>query len=353
MLLWSQLLLSLMSRNFNQILQATQSYLSQTNPNMVRQARYDALFVRAYLFIKTMVIYLIALVFLGWSFLRSGRWAYGWSWLLMLGGWALHSSGLLIRMVLDGRPPVTNLYSSAVFVGWGVVGMGLLLSRRFQHGTLMVAAIVMGVLSLVVAHHLSTIGDTMPVMQAVLDTNFWLATHVVIITMGYSAMLLAAFTAVMYVLRGVLTSSLSLSEEARLYRVTLGVVSIGLVCSFLGTMLGGIWADQSWGRFWGWDPKENGALMIVLWGAIMLHARLAGVVHARGFLTLAIGGGMVTIFSWFGVNMLGVGLHSYGFIERSLTGYIASNVFLLVVMAGGCLPRRYWRSRAGLSVLEG
>jgi hypothetical protein len=114
--------------------------------------------------------------------------------------------------------------------------------------------------------------------------------------------------------------------------------------SFVGTVLGGIWADQSWGRFWGWDPKENGALLIVLWNAIILHARWGGLVRDRGIMNLAIFGNIVTSFSWFGVNMLGIGLHSYGFMDAAfvwLRLFIGSQ---LVLIGLGLLPLSLWRS---------
>ena len=109
-------------------------------------------------------------------------------------------------------------------------------------------------------------------------------------------------------------------------------------------MLGCIWADQSWGRFWGWDPKENGALIIVLWNVLILHARMGGLVRERGIMNLAIAGNIVTAWSWFGVNMLGVGLHSYGFMGKAfwwLTGFVISQLLLIGL---GSLPLRYWRS---------
>ncbi|HEU4382155.1 MAG TPA: cytochrome c biogenesis protein CcsA, partial [Anaeromyxobacteraceae bacterium] len=113
-----------------------------------------------------------------------------------------------------------------------------------------------------------------------------------------------------------------------------------------GTVLGGIWADQSWGRFWGWDPKENGALLIVLWNALILHARWGGYVRDRGIMAMAIAGNVITSLSWFGVNMLGVGLHSYGFMDRAfwaLLGFVASQgVFLALALA----PPRFWRRDA-------
>ncbi len=96
-----------------------------------------------------------------------------------------------------------------------------------------------------------------------------------------------------------------------------GSACFAILFMVIGTVLGGVWADQSWGRFWGWDPKENGALMIVLWLAILLHARLGGLIKDRGLMVMSVFSNIVTSFSWFGVNMLGIGLHSYGFMEKT------------------------------------
>jgi len=116
--------------------------------------------------------------------------------------------------------------------------------------------------------------------------------------------------------------------------------------SFVGTVLGGIWADQSWGRFWGWDPKENGALIIVLWNALILHARWGGVVRQRGVAVLAITGNIVTAWSWFGVNLLGVGLHSYGFLSSTQDWLLLFATSQLALVGLGSLPIRLWRSCA-------
>src|SRR5438046_3758144 len=150
-------------------------------------------------------------------------------------------------------------------------------------------------------------------LQAVLHTNIWLATHVVAITTGYSAMFLAGMLAIIYVVRGVFTRSLKKPTADSLAGMTYGVVCFATMLSFVGTVLGGIWADQSWGRFWGWDPKENGAVLIVIWNALILHARWGGLVKDRGIAVLAVAGNMVTAWSWFGTNQLRVGLHAYGF----------------------------------------
>jgi hypothetical protein len=116
--------------------------------------------------------------------------------------------------------------------------------------------------------------------------------------------------------------------------------------SFVGTVLGGIWADQSWGRFWGWDPKENGALIIVLWNALILHARWGGLVKERGLMNLAIFGNIVTSWSWFGTNMLGIGLHSYGFMDAAFHWLLLFVGSQCVLVSLGLVPQSGWRSFA-------
>jgi Cytochrome C assembly protein len=123
-----------------------------------------------------------------------------------------------------------------------------------------------------------------------------------------------------------------------------GIICFATLFSFVGTVLGGIWADQSWGRFWGWDPKENGAIIIVLWNALVLHARWGGIVRERGLLNLAIVGNIVTSWSWFGTNMLGIGLHSYGFMDAAFYALISFDGLMLLLIIIGALPSHLWRS---------
>ncbi len=135
------------------------------------------------------------------------------------------------------------------------------------------------------------------------------------------------------------------SNARALTRMTYGVVCFATLLSFVGTVLGGIWADESWGRFWGWDPKENGALLIVVWNALILHARWAGLVKGRGLANLAIFGNCVCAWSWFGTNMLGVGLHSYGRMDEAmfwLMVFVLSQVAIIFCI--GCLPLDVWKN---------
>jgi ABC-type transport system involved in cytochrome c biogenesis permease subunit len=123
-----------------------------------------------------------------------------------------------------------------------------------------------------------------------------------------------------------------------------GSVCFATLLSFVGTVLGGIWADQSWGRFWGWDPKENGAALIVLWNAIILHARWGGYIRERGLMVMAVFGNVITAWSFFGTNLLGVGLHSYGFTNNGFYWLMAFFVSQFVVMLLAAIPIRMWRS---------
>jgi ABC-type transport system involved in cytochrome c biogenesis permease subunit len=258
---------------------------------------------------------------------------------------SVHTYALVSRMVIQGRPPVTNLYSSAVFIGWAAIVIALILEAIFRNGLGCVVAAVLGFATNRVAIFLAeNQGDTLEMMEAVLDTNFWLSTHVTVITFGYAAAFVAGIIGAAYLLLGVATPWLTREIAKALSQMMYGVVCFAMLLSFLGTVLGGIWADQSWGRFWGWDPKENGALILVIWNALILHARWSGLAKQRGVAILAVLGGVVTAWSWFGTNQLGVGLHSYGFSKDLAAGLRWFWLSQMLIVAVGLIPTRLWRS---------
>ena len=310
----------------------------------VKKGRQEHYFYHYQPFKKGMIIYITALLLAAFSWLNRSQSFTRAAYHLVLLAWVVHTSGILFRMFLEGRPPVTNLYSSAVFVGWGAVILGAILERIFRNGIGSFTAATVGFITLIIAHNLAASADTMEMMRAVLDTNFWLATHVVIITLGYAATFLAGFLALVYILRGALTRSLDSTTAKDLSRMVYGIVCFATLFSFVGTILGGIWADQSWGRFWGWDVKENGALLIVIWNATILHARWGGMIKERGLMNMAIFGNVVTAFSWFGVNMLGIGLHSYGFMDAAFKWILLFTFSQMLLIIVGLLPVRYWGS---------
>jgi ABC-type transport system involved in cytochrome c biogenesis permease subunit len=303
-------------------------------------------------------LYVLATVLCFASFLVWHRLLNRFVTWMLLGTFLLHTFALVARIYLTGRPPVVNLYSSAVFIGWACVLAGLGLEGLYRMGIGNLVAAIAGGLTLMVAYGLDS-GDTMHVLQAVLDTQFWLSTHVVTVNLGYGATFLAGLLGTCAIVHRVWNrwfaaddseqEARSRAVQDRLYRMTYGVVCFALFFSFIGTVLGGLWADDSWGRFWGWDPKENGALMIVLWNAAALHARWDKWIGQRGFALFAIGGNIITAWSWFGTNQLGIGLHSYGFtsgVLMLLAGYVASQ---LVLIAAGFLLTRPRASEAPLA----
>lgn len=330
---------------FNQTLDKYAAELKQDLPRRVWKAKVESVFNQLQPFYSAMVIYVLIFVLAAGSWLAWPQTLGRCAFVLLLVTFAVHSFGLITRMYLEGRPPVTNLYSSAVFIGWGAVLLGIFLERFFRNGIGSATAAMIGFITLLIAHHLSMDGDTMEMMRAVLDTNGWLATHVVCVTLGYASTFLAGFLALTYIVRGAFTPSLDRGTASSLTRMVYGIVCFATLFSFVGTILGGIWADQSWGRFWGWDPKENGALLIVLWNAIILHARWGGLVRQRGLMVMAVFGNVVTSWSWFGVNMLGIGLHSYGFMDSAFPWLIAFGASQLAFMMIGLLPPQAWRSR--------
>ena len=304
----------------------------------------EATFNRAEPFYLCMILYVAAFLAAILSWLRWPKELGQVAISLMVVAFVVATLGIVLRMVIEGRPPVTNLYSSALFIGWGSVGLCVVMELLYRNAVASAAGCLLGFGTLVIAHHLSLSGDTMEMMRAVLDSNFWLSTHVVTVTVGYAATFLAGFLALIYVIRGVFTKSLDRKTADTLARMVYGIVCFATFFSFVGTVLGGIWADQSWGRFWGWDPKENGALIIVLWNSVILHSRWAGFTSQRGLMALAIAGNIVTAWSWFGTNMLGVGLHSYGFTNEAFVGLLIFVCAQLAVIALSSLPNSRWRS---------
>lgn len=333
-------------KGFNQALDAYNSHSPGVSPSQTMRSAVETVFNYFEPFYQCTILYVLifllgCLSWLGWT-RPLGRTAF----LLAVVTLVVHTLALVTRMYLMDRwfVFVTNLYSSAVFIGWGCVTLCLVLEKLYHNGLGVVLASFCGAVTMLIAHHLGSDGDTLALLQPVLDTNFWLATHVTCVTMGYTATFVAGFLGVAYILGGVTTPWLNKATSIVLGQMLYGIVCFATLLSFTGTVLGGIWADQSWGRFWGWDPKENGALLIVIWNALILHARWGGMVKQRGMAVLAVVGNMVTGWSWFGTNQLGVGLHAYGFNDTLATGLVIFWASQIAVIGMGLLPLHRWAS---------
>lgn len=327
---------------------AAVSGLANAERMSLAKAQFEAFFTQFSPFFYCWISYLVAFVLAVGSWLIYPK-VLGRSAVAIVGvTFLVHTFAIIARIYISGRPPVTNLYSSAVFIGWAIVLVGLAFEAMFRMGLGTVLASVFGVATLIIAHNLSLDGDTFTVLVAVLDTQFWLATHVVCITLGYAATFVAGGIAMIWLIGGYTAGAFDKETERVCNRMVYGTLCFAIFFSFIGTVLGGLWADDSWGRFWGWDPKENGALIIVLWNALVLHARWGGMISMRGLAALAVIGNMWTTWSWFGVNELGVGLHAYAGLsdgvsfEAMVLRVVAISHPLILALA--LVPRETWRN---------
>jgi ABC-type transport system involved in cytochrome c biogenesis permease subunit len=332
---------------FNDAVAKYESLLERMKPPLWNETRVheEAYFNHVAPFYQALVLYVLAFILAVCGWLFRYRPLNRAAFTLILLTFLFHTAALVLRIYISGRPPVTNLYSAAVFIGWAAVLFGLAVEAIWRLGIGNIVAATAGYATLQIAYQLSSGGDTIAVLQAVLDTQFWLATHVVCISLGYAATYMSGLFGVLYVVSGFFTPMLDKDFRKEIGRIIYGITCFAILFSFFGTVLGGLWADDSWGRFWGWDPKENGALIIVLWNALILHARWDKMIADRGLAVLAIGGNIVTSWSFFGVNQLGIGLHAYG--GSTLTVAIALDLFALsqlTLIAIGCLPTRMWWS---------
>ncbi len=285
---------------------------------------YEVLYNRIDPFYKSKFFFGFSIIFLLFSFVFLKKWFYRLSLFLLSSGFLLTLFGTILRMYIRSRPPVTNLYETFIFTGLTTALLGIILEifkkRNIGIFTGSFASFVM----LMIASKYALEGDTMGMLVAVLDSNFWLAFHVITIMLGYAGIVLSGVIGHVYIIQKIF-----MPDNDKLLKDSMqsiySIQAFGLVFTFLGTVLGGVWADQSWGRFWGWDPKENGALLILLWSAILFHAKIAKMIKHTGYAFGTVVGVIFVALAWFGVNLLGVGLHSYGF-----TSGIARTLFLFI-----------------------
>ena len=241
--------------------------------------------------------------------------------LILIIGVGLHTYGLTLRCLIMDRPPVTNLYESMLFVSVVGVAFCLLIEYFYRQGFMVMAGAIIGTSINFMAFQYDLGGDgALEELQPVLRSNFWLATHVLVITAGYALCFIAGVLGHMFLIVQITSKGHAAKEFRHLFKIIVWLSLVALFLCVLGTILGGIWADQSWGRFWGWDPKENGAMLICLWLLFLVHGRISGLVKENGFCAGLIILNIVVVLAWKGVNLLNTGLHSYGFVDGVWAG---------------------------------
>jgi len=251
----------------------------------------------------------------------------------------MHSYGFILRCIIAGRPPVTNMYESVVWVTWGCMVFGFLIWMVYKNTPALASASVFAWVGLILADTLPTILDPgIHPLEPVLRSNFWLTIHVLTITLSYAAFALSLCIGNVvlgwYLFK---PSKIPAIQQYTLYMYR--AVQIGVILLAAGTILGGVWAAYSWGRFWGWDPKEVWALVALLLYLAVLHGRFAGWLKGFGFVACMVVCFLGILMAWYGVNfVLGAGLHSYGFGTGGM-GYVMGYVLLQL----GFIGAAYWR----------
>jgi ABC-type transport system involved in cytochrome c biogenesis permease subunit len=268
---------------------------------------------------------------------------------LVIAGFLLNGYGMLLRTLISGRAPVTNMYESVVFVAWGAVAVALVFEAFSRVRWVAACAALLGSVCLVLADNLPILDGSIEPLVPVLRDNMWLTLHVLTIMLGYAAYLLAAGLA--HLSLGLFAfapgrAGLIRTLSSFLYRS----LQVGTLFLAIGTLLGGVWASYSWGRFWGWDPKETWALIALLGYLAILHGRFAGWFKDFGMAVGSIGGFLLVMMAWYGVNyVLGTGLHSYGFGAGG-GGYAALFVLVEAALVGFATLRYRGRAPADLAV---
>lgn len=236
-------------------------------------------------------------------------------WALTWLGFIVQTIGFGFRVYLAERPPVTNMYETVVWVSWGAILFAMILEKIYKFRFILFAGLLTGVVSMVVADMAPAILDpSLQPLEAVLRSSYWLIIHVMTITISYSAFFLAFFLGDVGLVYYFLDEHKHKEAIRNIVTAIYRSIQIGVAFLTPGIILGGIWADYSWGRFWGWDPKETWALIALLGYIIILHARLVNWLQNFGMIVSAILAFNLVIMAWYGVNfILGAGLHSYGF----------------------------------------
>ncbi|MBW2313013.1 MAG: cytochrome c biogenesis protein CcsA [Deltaproteobacteria bacterium] len=273
-------------------------------------------------------LYLVAAFVLLFIGPRPSRLAYGAALAATAAGFACHTLGLGLRWAIAGHAPVSNMYESLVFMGWGGVAVGLAQEIATRRRWFAMASALVGFVCLMFAEALPVDASINPLVPVLAHTS-WLGIHVMTIMLSYSAFALAMVLGHVLLVLAVRAPVSARAES--LSGLVDRMFQIGLLFLAAGIAFGAVWANESWGRYWGWDPKETWSLITFLVYVGILHARLAGWLGPFGVAASAILGFLAVVMTYYGVNFaLASGLHSYGF---SSGGMLPLGLLALVELA--------------------
>ena len=296
---------------------------------------YEITYNKSKPFRKAWIFLLLGAILYAISMGIASRLTYLGAWAFTLTGFALSSYGLMLRVLVAGRPPVSNMYESVVYMGWGVLLFAGIFELVYRQRIFGLCGAAMGVIVLTLADMLPFDPAISPLVP-VLRSNYWLLIHVMTIVISYSAFALA-----MAIAHLSLSLYLFTPHKKELIRITNNFVyraiQVGVLLLTAGTILGGVWANESWGRFWGWDPKETWAFISIVGYLALLHSRFSGLVGPFGVSVGAVIGFQLILMTWYGVNfILAAGLHSYGFGtggQGYVVAYLAAEILFLAMVA--------------------
>lgn len=315
-----------------------QNSIQQTVPDKYAEAHKvdtEVLYNDLHVFRWTYALYILAAIILLFIWIRNLQSGMALVWTITLTAFFLHMLGFAFRIYLAERPPVTNMYETVVWVSWGVLVFSMILEKIYKYKVFLLAGLLMGFVCMVIADTAPAVLDpSIQPLEAVLRSSYWLIVHVMTITISYAAFALAFALGDIGLIYYAINKD-KYSEQIK--HITTGIyrsMQIGAAFLLPGIILGGVWADASWGRFWGWDPKETWALIAFLGYIIILHARLVNWIQNFGMLVAGVLTFNLVIMAWYGVNfVLGAGLHSYGFGAGGVE-YVSIFVLLHFIFVG-------------------
>lgn len=265
-------------------------------------------------FYKTTIVAFLAAVIIALSLSFENRLPYYVGFATLLAAIGLSAYGMLLRSLISGRGPVTNMYETLIWSAFFNAALAVVLALVFRFRIIgLVGAVTLGLGTLLAYNLPAEMGATITPLVPVLRSNYWLIVHVMTIVASYGAFMLA------WALGNAGLGFYAFNVQDKDLHKRMGVIiyramQVGVLLLAAGTILGGWWAAESWGRFWGWDPKEVWALIALLLYLAILHARYAGWVKLFGLHAWTVVAFSGVVMAWYGVNfVLGAGLHAYAF----------------------------------------
>jgi ABC-type transport system involved in cytochrome c biogenesis permease subunit len=287
------------------------------------------------------MIQLAAFVLMGLSVISGSRLLFKPGFVLFVTGILVSACGFMMRCMISGRPPVSNMYESLIWAIFGMTVFALIFEMIYKNRLSAMVGSVLAVIGFALADNIpAVLNPSIQPIEPILRSNFWLTIHVLTVTLSYAAFLLSL--GISHVCLWTLWKYPGERERLHkqiqfLYRL----VQVGIVLLAAGTILGGVWASYAWGRFWGWDPKETWALITLLGYVAVLHGRLSGRLKEKGFIIGVVLAFLGVVMAWYGVNfILGSGLHSYGFSKGGLPYVIGFVVMEIIIVAISGLKTR-------------